>query len=72
MKELRADPPATEGHTELRAELKRFRYALRTAGLKEATVHHYLMGSTLFVRWLAGDYVPGPGRSEPERRRKVE
>lgn len=37
---------------------------LRAAGLRESTIHSYLMGSTLFVRWLAGDYVPGPGRTE--------
>ncbi len=50
--------------TELRGELDRFRADLCAAGLREATVHSYLMGSSLFVRWLAGDYVPGPGRAE--------
>ena len=48
---------------DLQAELERFREELRSAGLRESTVHSYLMGSTLFVRWLAGDYAPGPGRS---------
>jgi hypothetical protein len=57
---------------ELGGELDRFRTALRAAGLREATVHSYMMASSLFVRWLAGEYVPGPGRAarrsrNPER-----
>ena len=51
-------PPA-----DLRSELDRFKAELRAGGLKESTVHAYLLGSSLFVRWLAGDYVPGPGYS---------
>ena len=50
--------------TELRGKLDRFKVELRAAGLKEATVHSYLMGSSLFVRWLAGEYVPGLGRAD--------
>lgn len=55
-----ADQPLTP--SELRAQLDRFRHELRAAGLRESTVQSYLAGSSLFVRWLAGDYVPGPGR----------
>jgi len=47
----------------LRGELARFKADLREGGLRESTVHSYLMGSSLFVRWLAGEYVPGPGRA---------
>lgn len=43
---------------DLRAELERFRVELRAAGLRESTVYSYLSGSALFVRWLAGEYVP--------------
>lgn len=42
-------------------ELERFRADLRAAGLRASTIEQYLTGSTLFVRWLCGDYVPrGP------------
>ena len=44
--------------TELRGELERFRAALRAARLRESTITAYLFGSSLFVRWLAGEYVP--------------
>lgn len=43
---------------ELRAELERFKEELRSAGLRESTVYSYLNGSTMFVRWLAGEYAP--------------
>ncbi len=56
---------------DLRAELERFEHDLRAGGLRESTVHSYLMGSSLFVRWLAGEYVPGPGRTERKPRRRV-
>jgi hypothetical protein len=59
-------PPASAGvdpSTDLRIELDGFRTALRAGGLGHATVHSYLVGSTLFVRWLAGEYIPGPGRA---------
>lgn len=49
---------------DLVGELDRFKQELRAAGLRESTVHSYLMGSSLFVRWLTGDYLPGPGRAE--------
>ena len=47
----------------LSAELDRFAGELRAAGLKEATVQQYLVGSSLFVRWLADDYTPGGRRA---------
>lgn len=50
--------------TELRTELDRFKMELRAAGLRESTVHAYLLGSSLFVRWLAGEYFPGPPRAD--------
>jgi len=56
-----ADRFSSEG---LRTELDRFKRELRDAGLRESTVHSYLMGSRLFVRWLDGDYAPGAGRPE--------
>ena len=43
---------------ELRRELERFRASLRAGGLRGSTITAYLHGSSLFVRWLAGDYVP--------------
>lgn len=51
--------------TELRGELDRFKVELRAAGLRESTVHSYLVGSRLFVRWLDDDYVPA--RSQQTR-----
>lgn len=60
-----ADPSSPSGllsQADLRGELERFRAELRARGLRESTIHAYLLGSSLFVRWLAGDYVPGPGR----------
>ena len=53
-------PPSSEPlHTEaLGIELVRFGAALRAAGLRASTIHAYLLGASLFVRWLAGDYVP--------------
>lgn len=51
-------------HPDLHGELDKFKGELRQAGLRESTIHAYLMGSTLFVRWLAGDYTPGPRREE--------
>ena len=49
--------------SELQAELDRFKAELRRAGLRESTIHAYLSGSSMFVRWLADDYAPGPGRA---------
>ena len=34
-------------HSELRVELERFKRELQAGGLRESTVHSYLMGSTL-------------------------
>lgn len=45
-------------------ELDRFKRQLRAGGLSESTIHSYLAGSSTFVRWLSGEYVPGPGRTE--------
>lgn len=54
-----SDPPWTV--EELQAELERFKEELRAAGLRESTVFSYMNGSSMFVRWLAGDYMPrGP------------
>lgn len=44
---------------DLRDELERFRGDLRAGGLRESTIHSYLSGASLFVRWLAGNYQPG-------------
>lgn len=49
---------------DLRAQLERFKEELRAGGLRESTIHSYLCGSRLFVRWLAGEYVPGPPRAD--------
>jgi len=57
-------PPERHDSQALHDELDRFKRDLRAAGLRESTVHSYLMGSRLFVRWLAGDYAPGPGRAQ--------
>ena len=43
---------------ELRADLERFKTVLAAGGLSGSTIHAYLFGSSLFVRWLAGEYVP--------------
>lgn len=57
-----AAPPRLSQAAYLRGEFGRFKAELRAGGLSESTVHSYLVGSSLFVRWLAGEYVPGPGR----------
>lgn len=57
-------PPAhSTSEIDLRGELERFKVELRAAGLSAATVHHYLAGSSRFVRWLAGEYAPASGRA---------
>lgn len=48
--------------SDLQAELGQYKHALREAGLTEATIYNYLVGSSRFVRWLAGEYAPGAGR----------
>ena len=56
---------------DLQVELERFKARLRAGGLSGSTIHAYLLGSSLFARWLAGDYVPrarrsaGPGDAAP-------
>lgn len=69
-----SDAAAPAGHvnrTELGSELERFRAALRASGLSGSTVHAYLVGASLFVRWLAGDYVPRGVRQSALTRRAV-
>lgn len=53
-----ATPPETHGTGELELKLDSFKAELRAAGLRESTIHAYLLGALLFVRWLLGDYVP--------------
>ncbi len=58
--------PVSGGQTswslsELRAELIRFESELRAAGLRENSIRTYVDRSTTFLRWLAGEYVPGDG-----------
>ena len=53
-----ATSPSPLIEAELRRQLERFRAALRAGGLRESTINAYLFGSSLFVRWLAGEYVP--------------
>jgi hypothetical protein len=56
---------------DLRGELRRFEDRLRASRLRESTIQAYLLGSSLFVRWLAGDYSPR-GRPERAPSRRVE
>ena len=65
-------PPGRPTAAALRVELDRFKADLRAAGLRESTIRAYLLGSSLFVRWLAGDYVPGPRRAKPAPARATE
>ena len=57
---------------DLDVELERFKAGLGAGGLSGSTISAYLLGSSLFVRWLAGDYVPrgrrsaGPDNAAPE------
>jgi hypothetical protein len=44
---------------DLRVELARFEAELRASGMKENSVKTYVGRSQYFVRWLAGEYVPG-------------
>ena len=46
---------------ELFSELRRFEDELRKAGKQENTVRTYVDRSAIFVRWLAGDYMPNAG-----------
>jgi hypothetical protein len=59
--------PQTLTVDDLHAELARFRHELRAGGLKEGTVHSYVSGSSFFVRWLAGEYMPGRARERRGR-----
>jgi hypothetical protein len=46
---------------ELQARLRDFERELRAAELAENSVRTYVDRSSVFVRWLAGDYTPqGP------------
>lgn len=42
--------------TELHEELRRFRAAAESAGLKPRTVETYVGRSEQFVRWLGGEF----------------
>jgi hypothetical protein len=42
--------------SEVQQELDRFETEARQAGLKENTVRTYVYRSSIFVRWLAGEY----------------
>jgi len=57
-----ADAPSTPLPAGLHDELERFKQDLRAGGLRESTIHSYLSGATLFVRWLGGEYQPGGSR----------
>ena len=46
---------------ELHDELRRFQLELEEAGLSPSSVQTYVSRSETFLRWLSGDYVPGPG-----------
>lgn len=56
--------PSSErsSQAELRRGLERFEAGLRAAGLRQSTISAYVLGCSLFVRWLSGDYVPPPRR----------
>jgi hypothetical protein len=46
---------------DLERELQRFEAELRRARLKDSSVRTYVHRSSIFIRWLAGDYQPvGP------------
>ena len=48
---------------ELRRELERFERDLRAANLRESTIRTYVDRSSIFLRWLSGDYKPiGPNK----------
>ena len=67
-----ATPPEAPSRVDLRAELDRYKAALRAGGLRESTINAYVFSCSLFVRWLAGDYIPGPGHSAHARARRHE
>lgn len=46
---------------ELERELRRFEAELRRADLRDSSVATYVGRSSIFIRWLKGDYQPrGP------------
>lgn len=48
---------------ELHRELARFEKEARQAGLRENSVNTYVQRSSIFLRWLSGDYqFQGPQR----------
>lgn len=67
-----ASPSQRLSPADLRVELDRFKIDLQVGGLRHSTIHSYLLGSSLFVRWLAGDYVPGAARADRAPRREAE
>jgi hypothetical protein len=50
--------PQTWTRRELEDELDRFQGELEAAGLRPTSVQTYVERSRIFVRWLAGEYVP--------------
>lgn len=47
--------------TELERELRRFKRELEQAGLKESSIDTYVQRTSIFLRWLVGEYQPhGP------------
>ena len=65
-------PSKSPSPADLRTELDRFKAGLRARGLKESTINAYMLGSSLFVRWLAGDYLPRRPRAQRALARRVE
>jgi hypothetical protein len=56
------DPVASEWTLEqLHEAVGQFERECRKAGLAPATVQTYVTRTETFLRWLAGDYVPGQG-----------
>jgi hypothetical protein len=48
-------------HAELLAELEEFERELKAAGLRDSSVRTYTDRTSIFLRWLVGDYTPrGP------------
>lgn len=46
---------------DLQENLKKFERELRAAGLKPNSIHTYVHRTSIFLRWLTGEYQPhGP------------
>lgn len=53
-------PSAPFTTSQLREELARYEAELENAGLADATIHTYIERAERFIRWLEGEYRPGP------------